>query len=490
MKSRARPRKESLAEEYFQTLNDEESEGHIIGVMIHDREVISQIRKLLNPEDFYRIANQILFRRMLKMEDDYKKVDITTLYDELRRQGELESVGGIVHVHPLADVFIKGERMPGMLPEYARRVKEWKHKREVFKVLFESAKSTNNGKSAHEICESVINSLQHISITAMARDSANPTSWESIEINQTVWLWKLWLAHGLFHIVAAYSGKSKSAFVLWLCKSILVGAPWPDGTPYNDEIGCVLWAEAEAAQALNARRADTWGLPKSKILSPFANPYLDFNLLLTEHQDAFWNVLRRSDVKLAIVDSLSGACGKDENKPEFSQAIKVLAEIAKDTKKPIIGIHHIGKRDRKERTSGREISLEDVRGHSSIVQFARLVWGIDDPLGDDNRRLSVVKSNLDVFPDPIGFKVTDQGLIFGKPPEPLKQEGAREKAADLLLALLRKGPMPAEEVQKEVEDAGLSWPSAKKAKEKLGIVSTRDGQTGKWHWALLHKEGK
>ena len=44
--------------------------------------------------------------------------------------------------------------------------------------------------------------------------------------------------------------------------------------------------------------------------------------------------------------------------------------------------------------------------------------------------------------------------------------------------------MKANEIEREARGAGISMDSVKRAKDRLGIVSKRDGRTGAWSWAL------
>jgi hypothetical protein len=49
------------------------------------------------------------------------------------------------------------------------------------------------------------------------------------------------------------------------------------------------------------------------------------------------------------------------------------------------------------------------------------------------------------------------------------------------------GPASAKEVKSEASDAGISWPSVRRAVEKLGVKSRRTGGAagkGHWYWEL------
>jgi hypothetical protein len=167
------------------------------------------------------------------------------------------------------------------------------------------------------------------------------------------------------------------------------------------------------------------------------------------------------------------------------EIVKILAELARDTHKPFILTHHLRKRGILD--VGDKVHLERIRGSSAIIQAARMVWAIDNPdvTEEEYKRLSVIKSNLARFPDPLGFTIGDEmHLAFGEAPEAPRQETQLDKAIDLLMALLANGPVASVDLRDEAEGAGLGWNTLKRAKDKMGVVAKRDGKSNRWTWAL------
>jgi hypothetical protein len=100
-------------------------------------------------------------------------------------------------------------------------------------------------------------------------------------------------------------------------------------------------------------------------------------------------------------------------------------------------------------------------------------------------RLESIKSTFCAPPDPIGFTITDKGLVFGEAPEPIKPVTQQDRASDLLLTLLKDGPVPSTELFEEAEGAGISKKTLRIAQKNLGIVANRiGGRGGHWVWAL------
>ena len=314
-------------------------------------------------------------------------------------------------------------------------------------------------------------------------EEQEPGTWGKLkeQIGPITWAWEGWLPNNMVTILAGQPGCGKSALALRIAATFLRGDPWPDGTPCDGGVGKVLWAEAEAAQAVNLSRAEEWGLDLDDILTPFHDTTRDIRLDGLEGKIILRERAQRDDVRLVVVDSLRGVHRRDENQSESSGVVLWLAAVARDCHTPILLTHHLRKRGLMD---GEGITLERLRGSSAIVQAARVVWVLDtpDPRQPNRLRLANVKNNLCRFPEPIGFEFGNDGLHFGDAPEPPRQESQVDKACDLLEALLAKGPLYSTEVEEEAKGAAISWRTINRAKARLRIVAVR--KKGRWLWSL------
>ncbi|MBE3144041.1 MAG: AAA family ATPase [Planctomycetes bacterium] len=322
------------------------------------------------------------------------------------------------------------------------------------------------------------------------QEARTPKSFADIKklLGPTEWDWKKWIARGYLHIIGAQSGDGKSAVELDICKTYTTGAPFPDGSPYNDEIGYVLWCETEAAQVIHLDRCAAWGIPTDRIYVPFPDdPLMDVQLTDPAHAGAIATIAMRPEVRFIVIDSLRGAHRRNEKEAgDMAPIGKWLAELARDINKPIMVTQLLRKKSVYEND---DLTLDRISGSTAIIQFARIVWAIDTPdaLHKEKKRLKVLKSNLDKFPDPIGFTFDDNGLIhFGDAPEAPKVETQLDKAIDLLHALLAKGPEKTMVIEEQFRGAAISWRTANTAKKKLNLSTFSKG--GAWYWSLPARE--
>ncbi|MEW6031917.1 MAG: replicative DNA helicase [Bacillota bacterium] len=79
-----------------------EAEQSVLGSILLDREAVAAAIELLSPEDFYQDVHQIIYRTVVKLYDENRIVDVVTLGEALRQQGELERVGGLTYLTTLA----------------------------------------------------------------------------------------------------------------------------------------------------------------------------------------------------------------------------------------------------------------------------------------------------------------------------------------------------------------------------------------------------
>lgn len=80
-----------------------EAEQSVLGAIIIDNEALTKTLEILNPDDFYKDSHRRLFNAMIGLFEKNEPIDIITLTDFLRRNNDLEPIGGIAYLSLLAN---------------------------------------------------------------------------------------------------------------------------------------------------------------------------------------------------------------------------------------------------------------------------------------------------------------------------------------------------------------------------------------------------
>lgn len=81
-----------------------ESEQSILGSIILDKDAIITVAETILPGDFYKEAHKIIYESMLQLNSNNEPIDLITLIEELRKEGHLDSVGGISYLTSLSTI--------------------------------------------------------------------------------------------------------------------------------------------------------------------------------------------------------------------------------------------------------------------------------------------------------------------------------------------------------------------------------------------------
>ena len=109
---------------------DLEVEQAVLGSIIRNNESIIKILDTLRNNDFYRSSHQKIFPAMVSLFEKSEPIDLLTLSDRLRKNGDLEAVGGVEYLSQVEEAM----PTPTAISYYARIVKEKCAKRELLKA--------------------------------------------------------------------------------------------------------------------------------------------------------------------------------------------------------------------------------------------------------------------------------------------------------------------------------------------------------------------
>lgn len=80
-----------------------EAEQAVLGAMLIKKEAIVEVQEILQPDDFYREAHRIVYEAMLELSGNDEAVDLVTLTEQLRKNEQLEKIGGLPFITQLAN---------------------------------------------------------------------------------------------------------------------------------------------------------------------------------------------------------------------------------------------------------------------------------------------------------------------------------------------------------------------------------------------------
>ncbi len=81
-----------------------EAEMAVLGSMLLEEDAISNIIDVVDAESFYRDNHRLIFNAVLSLYNENKPVDLVTLTEELRKENNLDKIGGPGYITELANV--------------------------------------------------------------------------------------------------------------------------------------------------------------------------------------------------------------------------------------------------------------------------------------------------------------------------------------------------------------------------------------------------
>jgi replicative DNA helicase len=137
MKPNAKEKKKSLSDYTGKLMpHDIDAERVVIGALLLESSATDRVENLLNPDDFYQKEHEIIYRAVMSLKLQGKKIDLVTVYNELQRQGKAEETGGAYALSQLSS----GVTSAAHIEEHAAIVKEKSVQRKLI-ILAEKIKS-------------------------------------------------------------------------------------------------------------------------------------------------------------------------------------------------------------------------------------------------------------------------------------------------------------------------------------------------------------
>jgi len=206
-------------------------------------------------------------------------------------------------------------------------------------------------------------------------------------------------------------------------------------------------------------------------------------------------ILGQDHCRLLIIDPISAYLGNTNaaSNEAVRHALMPLAQLATEYNVAILAITHL-------RKSGAQRAICRAMDSLAFAATARSVWFVTADPGDRARRLwCAAKSNLGADPSALAFRIQDNHLLWEADPLPLTAEEAlalcrpnpeiateRRQAMAWLTEILNQAALPADDVTDHARKLGFTGITLRRAREALGILTTRRGfgPLGTWFWHL------
>lgn len=131
----------------------------ILGAILNDPSVVSEVIGKLEESDFSLSSHQTIYRRMLEMKKDDSHIDVFTLRDRLKKKRELESVGDVGYLYKLQDAWIRNSNVDA----YIATVKDCAVKREAYELTqMAGAAILENAENSKEILRKIEEGIQKL----------------------------------------------------------------------------------------------------------------------------------------------------------------------------------------------------------------------------------------------------------------------------------------------------------------------------------------
>lgn len=79
------------------------AEQSVLGAIFINPDKLISVREFLEPEDFYKYANRVVFKAMITLNDRHEAIDATTVRSILDSQDDLQQIGGISYLVELVN---------------------------------------------------------------------------------------------------------------------------------------------------------------------------------------------------------------------------------------------------------------------------------------------------------------------------------------------------------------------------------------------------
>lgn len=391
---------------------DGELEEAVLGALMLEKDAYTAVCDILKPECFYEPANRMVYEAVQHLGAAQKPIDMLTVTEQLRLDGNLDKVGGPVFVSELTSRVLSGANV-----EFHARIVAQKYlARELISFASEiEKKAFDESNDVDDLLQEAEGRLFEITqrnvkkdvtqidpvigaainqISAAAKRTSGLSGVES-GFHELDKLTSGWQPSDLI-IIAARPAMGKTAFVLSMAKNMAVNYDTPVAI-FSLEMSnlqlvnrlisnvCELGGEKIKSGQLTSME---WEQLMARIKNLYgAKLYIDDtpSLSIFELRTKARRLVREHQVKFIIIDylQLMNASGMrfGSREQEVSMISRSLKQLAKELEIPIVALSQLNRsvESRGDSKDGKRPQLSDLRESGAIEQDADIVCFIHRP---------------------------------------------------------------------------------------------------------------
>ena len=389
-----------------------EIEESVLGALMIDNTAIDKVVDILSADSFYKETHQKIYKSITELYGNRSPIDMHTVTEQLRKNGDLEEVGGpyaiamltakvasaahiLFHAQIIAQKYMARELI-GISTDV--QTKAFEESTDVDDLMQEAEgrifelSQKRQKKGVTQIDPVIDEALARLNKAAAQTDGLSGVCSGFHALDKVTAGWQ----KSDLVIIAARPAMGKTAFVLSMAKNMAVD--------YNIPVA-VFSLEMSNVQLVNRLIVNVCEIPGEKIKSGQLEPhewaqldvkikklegapiYIDDtpSLSILEFQTKARRLKEENDIQIIIIDylQLMNASGMkfQSREQEVSTISRSLKGLAKELDIPIIALSQLNRNveNRGQGSEGKKPQLSDLRESGAIEQDADMVCFIHRP---------------------------------------------------------------------------------------------------------------
>lgn len=398
-----------------------EAEQAVLSAMFFEREAIFEAVQVLKNEDFYRQDHGILYQSIVELNEKGQPIDLITVSEKLRKDGNLEKAGGLTYLAQIGGNPVSAANVP----HYANIVKEKSVLRELIRVTtnlsnrsYQASEETNDllddaermimalsqgklRKGLTPIGEVVQNTIDHLEYLYNKKDGLTGLTSGFADLDKVTSGWQ----KSDFIIIAARPAMGKTAFCLNMAQNAAIMTKRPVAI-FSLEMAKeqLVQRMVSSAAEIDQQKLRTGRLQEEdwstliNAIGPLAEApiYIDDtpSISVREVRAKTRRLKAEKDLALVIIDYLqlmSGNGHSESRQQEVSQISRSLKALARELDLPVIALSQLSRST--EQSADKKPSLSHLRESGSLEQDADIVMFIhrDEYYNNDSEQKGIAE---------------------------------------------------------------------------------------------------